>query len=349
VAGEPCVVKLRSLALSVATGWDGVSRPEERAMRFNVMLEPQEGITYAEQLAVARRAEQLGFEGMYRSDHYSSVGGRAAVGSPDAWAAIAGLARGTDRIRLGTLVSPVTFRLAGNLAKVVATVAEMAGVVPPGESRIVLGMGTGWLETEHRQHGFPFEDVATRFRRLEEHLHAITSLWDPARDEVTLDGEFVSLESARFAPKPDPRPRIVVGGKGLRKTPDLAARFADELNGVFSSPEECRRQRAALDEACRSVGREPSSIAYSLMTGCLVGATEEEFRARAAQLHGRTGGGGDLDGWLEHLSGAWVLGTPERARERLAALSEAGVEAVMLQHQLHDDLDMLDVIAEHLM
>jgi alkanesulfonate monooxygenase SsuD/methylene tetrahydromethanopterin reductase-like flavin-dependent oxidoreductase (luciferase family) len=317
-------------------------------MRFNVMLEPQEGITYAEQLAVARRAEQLGFDGLYRSDHYSSVGGRESVGSTDAWAAIAGMARGTDRIRLGTLVSPVTFRPAGNLAKVVATVAEMAGVVPPGESRVVLGLGTGWLEVEHRQHGFPFEDMATRFRRLTEHLEVITALWDPARPEVSFDGEFVTIEAARFAPKPIPRPRVIVGGKGLRKTPALAARFADELNGVFSSPQECARQRAALDEACRSEGREPSSIAYSLMTGCLVGADEAEYWERAQRLHARTGGG-DFEGWLESLSGAWVLGGPAQARERLAALAEAGVDGIMLQHQLHDDLDMLDVIAEHLM
>jgi alkanesulfonate monooxygenase SsuD/methylene tetrahydromethanopterin reductase-like flavin-dependent oxidoreductase (luciferase family) len=318
-------------------------------MRFNVMLEPQEGITYADQLAVARRAEALGFDGLYRSDHYSSVGGRESLGSTDAWAAIAGIARGTERIRLGTLVSPVTFRPAGNLAKVVATVAEMAGVLPGGESRIVLGMGTGWMETEHRQHGFPFEDTATRFRRLEEHLQAVTGLWDPAQREVSMDGEFVTLEAARFAPKPNPRPRIVVGGKGLRKTPLLAARYAAELNGVFSSPQQCARQRAALDEACRTVDRDPADITYTLMTGCLVGATEAEFRDRAGRLHQRTRGDGDLDAWLESLSDAWVLGTPDRARERLAALAEAGVDGIMLQHQLHDDLDMLDVIAEHLM
>ncbi len=315
-------------------------------MRLNVMLEPQEGITYAEQLAVARRAEELGFDGLYRSDHYSSVARRADLGSTDAWAVLAGLARETSRIRLGTLVSPVTFRPAGNLAKVVATVSDMAGTAADGRSRVVLGMGTGWLESEHRQHGFPFEDLGTRFDRLGEHLEAVASLWDPDREEVTIVGDHVAIEAARFAPKPLPRPRIVVGGKGLRKTPLLAARYADELNAAFASPAQAAAQRRALDDACAAVGRALESIDYSVMTGCLVGATEEEFTSRAARLHERSRSEADLDTWLAELEGAWVLGTPERARARLAALADAGVDQVMLQHQLYDDLDMLDVMAE---
>ena len=313
-------------------------------MQLSAMLEPQEGITYQEQLDVALRAEELGFDGFYRSDHYISVAGRSDVGSTDAWAVLAGLARDTSRIRLGTLVTPVTFRPAGNLAKVVATVHELAGSGPGGESRISLGLGTGWLEAEHRQHGFPFEDVGTRFRRLEEHLAVISALWDPEVAEVSFDGEFVRIEAGRFQPVPQPRPRIVVGGKGLKRTPALAARFADGLNGVLTPPEHCAAQRRALDEACREVGRDPSEVTYSLMTGCIVGADVAEFRERAGLLHSRTASG-DFDAWLAELEGAWVLGTPDRARARLDELAAAGVEEVMLQHQLHDDLDMLEVAA----
>ncbi len=309
------------------------------------MLEPQEGISYSEQLAVARRAEELGFDGFYRSDHYLSVAGRVGVGSTDAWAVLAGLARDTSRIRLGTLVSPVTFRPAGNIAKVVATVHEMAGTGPDGQSRISLGLGTGWLESEHRQHGFPFEDVGTRFRRLEEHLAVVNALWDPAVEEVDFDGEFVQIAAGRFAPVPLPRPRIVVGGKGLRRTPYLAARYADGLNGVLTPPEHCAAQRRALEVACREVGRDPDTVTYSLMTGCIVGTDESDFRERAATLHSRTGSG-DFDAWLAELEGAWVLGSVDRARARLDELAAVGVEHVMLQHQLHDDLEMLEVAAQ---
>lgn len=310
-----------------------------------MMLEPQEGLDYDDLLAVARRVEATGLDGLYRSDHYSSVSGRAGLASTDAWATLAGLARDTEGIRLGTLVSPVTFRPAGNLAKVVATVAGMAGAGADGGSRIVLGMGTGWLETEHRQHGFPFEDVGVRFDRLEEHLAAVTALWDPQHDPVDQSGTHVRLEGAVFRPKPQPRPRLVVGGGGMRRTPGLAARYADELNNVFASPQRCAEQRAALDAACEQQGRDPASIGYSLMTGCLVGATQEEFRARVRRLQSENGDGRDIDSYLAELSEAWVLGTPERAADRLGALAESGVEAVMLQHQLPDDLDMIDVIA----
>lgn len=151
-------------------------------MRLNVMLEPQEGMSYQQILAVAQRTERLGFEGLYRSDHYASVAGRQGLDSTDAWATLGGLARETSWLRLGTLVSPVTFRPAGNIAKVAATVSEMAGPAPDGRARLDLGLGTGWLEAEHRNFGFPFEDLATRYRRLAEHLEVVDGLWDPERD-----------------------------------------------------------------------------------------------------------------------------------------------------------------------
>lgn len=316
-------------------------------MRLSVMLEPQEGLAYDQILAVARRAEAVGLGGFYRSDHYASVAERPALPSTDAWATLAGLARETTRITLGTMVSPVTFRPAGNLAKVVATVAEMAGTVDGGP-RVHLGMGTGWLETEHRQHGFPFEDIATRFRRLGEHLAVVRGLWDPDRDPFSFDGEFVTIDDARFAPVPAPRPRIVVGGTGRRTTPRLAARFADELNTPFQSPEDCRAMRQALDDACDAEGRDPASIPLTLMTGCVVGVSPSDFRARAERIHGGAGlapASGTVDGWIDAQADTWVLGGPEQAAHRLGELADAGVAGVLLQLQDPDDLDMLDVVA----
>lgn len=310
-------------------------------MRLSIMLEPQEGLSYAQQLAVAQRAEATGFAGFYRSDHYSSVVGGAGLASTDAWAVLAGLARETEHITLGTMVSPATFRPAGNLAKVVATVAEMAGPVD-GQPRIHLGMGTGWLETEHLQHGFPFEDLGTRFRRLEEHLRIVRGLWDPDRDPFDFAGEFVAIDHARF-PAPDPRPRVIVGGAGRRTTPRLAATYADELNTVFQSPAGCREMRDALDAACEAQGRDPASISLTLMTGCIVGASEVDYQARARRLHAAIGSG-DFDAWLDGLAGAWILGGPEQAVSRLGALTEAGVTGVLLQHRDPDDLDMIDAV-----
>jgi alkanesulfonate monooxygenase SsuD/methylene tetrahydromethanopterin reductase-like flavin-dependent oxidoreductase (luciferase family) len=333
-------------------------------MRINLMIEAQEGMAYADLLAVARRAEDLGFEGLYRSDHYASVFDRAGLGSTDAWATLAGLARDTERIVLGTLVSPVTFRPAANLAKVVATVAEMAGTVSdshvqaarrvPGSastaigptSRVHLGLGTGWLESEHTQYGFPFGDLGTRFRRLEELLQVIQGLWDPAQESFTFEGEFERLVNPRFLPVPDPRPRIIVGGRGRTRTLPLAVTYADELNSPSATPSECRQLRDALDAACERQRRDPSTITFSLMTGCLVGATDRELQARAKRLDTLATSYPRLADYQRRLMVRGVVGTPERAADRLREFAKAGVERIMLQHLLHDDLELLDLVAE---
>lgn len=317
-------------------------------MRLNVMTEPQEGVTYAQLLALAQHAERLGFEGFYRSDHYTSVSGHGERGSTDAWATLAGLARETQRIRLGTMVTPVTFRTAGNLAKVVATVTEMAGTDPSGRSRVDAGFGTGWLETEHIQHGFPFEDLATRFDRLAEHLAVVTGLWDARRAPFTFEGEHVTVRAARFVPPPDPRPRVVVGGRGMRKTPRLAAQFADELNAAFFTPEQCRQQRTALAEACEAIDRDPREVTYSVMTGCVVGATTAELNERVDQLTSFLALDEDVAAALERFRPSWIVGTPDEVADRLGSYAEAGVQRIMLQQLLVDDLDMLDVLSEHL-
>jgi alkanesulfonate monooxygenase SsuD/methylene tetrahydromethanopterin reductase-like flavin-dependent oxidoreductase (luciferase family) len=334
-------------------------------MRINLMIDPEEGMTYAELVALARRAEALGFEALYRSDHYASVFDQYGVGSTDAWATLAGLARDTQCIMLGTLVSPATFRPPAQLAKVVATVAEMAGTTPrapdglldpapgrpsaaAGSSRVHLGLGTGWLASEHLQYGFPFDDLGTRFRRLEELLQVIRGLWDPAQNPFSFEGQFERLVEARFLPKPNPRPRIIVGGRGRTKTMRLAVTYADELNIPSATPPDCREQRDALDAACQRYGRNPSTITFSLMTGCLVGATEREFQARAARLEKLASGYPKLADYRRRLATRGIVGTPEEAADRLGQLAEVGVERIMLQHLLHDDLELLDLIAEEI-
>jgi alkanesulfonate monooxygenase SsuD/methylene tetrahydromethanopterin reductase-like flavin-dependent oxidoreductase (luciferase family) len=334
-------------------------------MRINLMIEPQEGMTYTELLALARRAEALGFEALYRSDHYASVFDREEVGSTDAWATLAGLARDTHRIMLGTLVSPATFRPPAQLAKVVVTVAEMAGTASrapdellgsapgwsaaaAGASRVHLGLGTGWLASEHLQYGFPVDDVATRFRRLEELLQVVRGLWDPSQDPFSFEGEFERLVEARFVPKPNPRPRIIVGGRGRTKTMRLAVTYADELNIPSATPAECRELRDALYAACERYRRSPSTITFSLMTGCLVGATERELRARAARLEKLASGYPRLADYRRRVAVRGIVGTPEEAAERLGQLAQVGVERIMLQHLLHDDLELLDLVAEEI-
>ena len=314
-------------------------------MKFNVMIEGQDGVTYADLLAIAQRAEALGFAGMYRSDHYSN-GPKRDVVSTDAWASLGGLVRETKRITLGTLVTPATFRPIGNLAKAVATVAEMAGPAPDGGSRVVLGMGTGWMEVEHRRHGFPFEDLGTRFRRLEEHLEVLTKLWDRSRQPFDYDGEFVSIADADFAPVPDPRPRIVIGGAGLSKTPRLAAHYADELNAVMLSPDQCREQRAALHDACTAIDRDPATIRYSVMTRCLVGRTQAEFEERARRSQERSGREGSLADYIDSLQPHWLVGTVDRMHALVDEYTAAGVEQLMLQHLVVEDMDMLELVAE---
>jgi alkanesulfonate monooxygenase SsuD/methylene tetrahydromethanopterin reductase-like flavin-dependent oxidoreductase (luciferase family) len=317
-------------------------------MRINLMIEPQEGMTYSEILAVARRADELGFEGLYRSDHYASVFGREGVGSTDAWTTLAGLVRETERIALGTLVSPVTFRPAANLAKVVATVAEMAGTAVGQASRVHLGMGTGWLVTEHTMYGLPFDDLGTRFRRLEEQLQILRGLWDSNGEPFSFHGEFEGVKDAQLLPRPDPRPRVIVGGRGPVKTVRLAVRYADELNSPSATPEECWKLRAVLDDACERDGRDPSTITFSLMTGCLVGATTKDFRARVRRLETLATRYPRLADYHERLAVRGVVGTPDQATDRIGRLAEAGVERIMLQHLFHDDLDLLDVVAEEI-
>jgi F420-dependent oxidoreductase-like protein len=289
---------------------------------------------------MAEAAERLGFEALFTSDHYLSEQGNRDRGSSDAWTMLSALAARTSTIRLGTLVSPVTFRQPAVLAKQAATVDRVSG------GRVELGMGAGWWEEEHRTHGFPFPPVSERFERLEEQLAIVHGLLTEER--FSFQGKHYQLDNAPFWPKPvqEPRMPFVLGGTTVGPWMQrLIATYADEFNTVGGSPETVRgrmkRARAGLD----SVGRSPDSLTTSFMTWCFVGQTEDEWRGRAEAAHALDPDAGPFEDSLRELEADCILGTPDRAAERLREYAEAGVQRVMLNHSLFDDLDMLEVLA----
>lgn len=323
-------------------------------MRFALQIEPQQGLSYAEQLAVAKRAEANGFETLFRSDHYASFPGPAGRPTTDAWAVLAGLARDTERIGLGTLVSPVTFRHPGNLAKVATTVDEMSG------GRLEVGVGAGWNELEHRQFGLPFPPIRERADLLEDQLAILRGLWGEP-DGWSYQGHVVSIADANFKPRPvdvpgrprtaigGARPRILVGGEGSPRSYRLAARYADEFNlSSASGPDRIREVYAELDAACEAIARDPATLTRSAMTGVLVGRDDAEMKERVAAMIRALGADAD-DGWLEERELRWVTGTPDQTREMVSRLAAAGVERLMLQDFLPWDLDMIDVMGETLL
>jgi len=318
-------------------------------MRYALMIEPQQGLTYADQLAIARRAEALGFEALFRSDHYESFPGAAGNPTTDAWAVLAGLARETSTIHLGTLVSPATFRTPGNLAKVAITVDEMSG------GRIEVGVGTGWHEHEHAAHGFPFPPIGERAERLEETLEILHGLWD-GPDGWSFEGQHFTVADALFRPKPGSvagrngtRPRLITGGGGTARGYRIAAKYSDEFNLSSSSPEEAVEKFALLDAACGAIGRDPSTLTHSVMAGVLVAHDAAELERRTAKLAEAFGGADDeFTDWIEKRAPRWVYGMPEQARERAAEFAAAGTERLVLQDFLPWDLDMIDLTAEAL-
>jgi F420-dependent oxidoreductase-like protein len=322
-------------------------------MRFALMIEPQQGMTYGDQLAVAKRAEANGFETLFRSDHYTSFPGEAGRRTTDAWAVLAGLARDTQRIGLGALVSPVTFRHPGNLAKVVTTVDEMSG------GRIEIGLGAGWNEQEHRQLGLPFPPISERADLLEDALEMLHGLWGQP-DGWSFAGHQVTVVNASFHPKPvdvpgrprtpigGARPRILVGGGGTPRSFRLAAGHADEFNLNAKSPGHAREAYAALDAACVAIGRDPAELTHSAMVGVLVGRNDAELSGRFSAAVRAFGPDADDVAWLTEREGRWITGTPEAAREAVRRYAAAGAERIMLQDFLPWDLDMIDVMGEFL-
>ncbi len=310
-------------------------------MRLALMIEPQQGCSYEDQLAVARHAEAAGFETLFRSDHYDSFPGAGGRPTTDAWTVLAGLARETTRIRLGALVSPVTFRHPGNLAKVVATVDEMSG------GRVELGLGAGWNEAEHRHHGFPFPPIEVRADMLEEQLAVLRGLWGEP-DGWTFDGRHYQVPGSLFRPRPvqQPGPPIIVGGEGSPRSMRIAVRFADEFNVTSSDASRVADRFAHLDEIARSAGRESSTIVHSAMVGVLVGRDQAEIDRRAASLLAAVGSPADASAWLAERRTRWIFGTPDDARAMADRFAAAGAQRLMLQDFLPWDLEMIDLLGE---
>jgi alkanesulfonate monooxygenase SsuD/methylene tetrahydromethanopterin reductase-like flavin-dependent oxidoreductase (luciferase family) len=310
-------------------------------MRLCLMIEGQEAVGWERWLELAGACDRAGFEALFRSDHYLSVADRRERGSLDAWGTICALAARTERLRLGTLVSPVTFRHPSNLAKLAATAAEIAG---PG--RIELGLGAGWWEAEHRAYGFPMPPVGERMEMLAEQLELVIRTW--TEDDLSFEGAHYSTSGLDARPKPQPRPRVIVGGSGRPRTVALAARWADEYNTINKTPEQFRAVRDAVLEAADRLNRE-RPISFSLMTGFLIATDREELRDRARQLADwRDQDPADPDSLIASLPEAWIVGTVEEAASQFAELERAGVERVMLQHHLHGHTDTIDLIGRRL-
>ena len=306
-------------------------------MRYALMTEPQQGLSYDEILALARAAEQAGLEAFFRSDHYASFPGEGGLSTTDAWATLAGLARETTTIRLGALVSPVTFRVPGNLAKVIQTVDEMS------DGRIEAGFGAGWNEEEHAQLGIPFPPLAERFDMLAEELALIHGLWTEP-DGWSFTGKHWQVRGAKrhgeIARGGRRHPHIILGGKGMPRMAELVARYGDEFNLLSASPDDAPAAYARVRAACQRTGRDPDQLVYSAMTGVLVAETEGDLRTRVDDLMKALGRGqAEGEAWLAERRGRWIMGTPDQARERAAALEKQGTQRIMLQDFLPRDLD----------
>ena len=306
-------------------------------MRYALMTEPQQGLSYDEILALARTAEEAGLEAFFRSDHYASFPGEAGLPTTDAWATLAGLARETKTIRLGTLVSPVTFRIPGNLAKLIQTADEMS------DGRIEAGFGAGWNDEEHTQLGIPFPALAERFDMLAEELALIHGLWTE-EDGWSFDGKYWQVRDAKrhgqIARGGRRHPHIILGGKGMPRLAELVARYGDEFNLLSASPDAAPAAYGRVRAACQQVGRDPDEIVYSAMTGVLVAETEVDLLARVNDLMQALGqSASDGETWLAERRGRWIMGTPDEARERAAALEMQGTQRIMLQDFVPRDLD----------
>ena len=301
-------------------------------MKLRIFTEPQQGADYQTLRAVALAAEELGFDAFFRSDHYLAMGGAGLPGPTDSWVALGALAVETSRIRLGTMVTAATFRLPGPLAISVAQVDQMSG------GRIEIGIGAGWFEREHTAYGIPFPPVGERFDRLEEQLAILTGLWEAKEGETfSFAGTYYQLTDSPALPKPAqrPRPPVILGGSGPRRTPRLAATFADEYNVPFHSVADSEAAFSRVRDACTAAGRDPGSMIYSVAQTVCCGKDEAEFRRRAAAI-----------GWEPaDFREKGIGGTPGAVAAKLAEFAEIGAERVYLQVLDLHDLDHLALIA----
>jgi len=306
-------------------------------VELRIFAEPQEGATYEQQLAMARAAERHGFGAFFRSDHLLRIKpGDPGPGPTDSWVTLGALARETSTIRLGTMVTSATFRLPGPLAVSVAQVDEMS------DGRIELGLGTGWFEAEHLAYGIPFPSFGERFDRLEEQLEIVTGLWGtPPGGTYEFTGRHYTLGLGPALPKPvqQPRPPLIVGGLGTRRTPALAARFAAEYNVPFAPVEMAGERIEGVRSACAAVGRDPDELVYSHAVTVCCAESEPELERRAERI-GRT---------VEDLRSGGAAGTPAEVAERLGEYRDAGASRSYLQVIDLDDLDQVALIAAEVM
>jgi F420-dependent oxidoreductase-like protein len=302
-------------------------------MRLRIFTEPQQGADYATLLRVAKAAEDLGFDGFFRSDHYLKMGSVSGLPGPtDAWVTLGGLAVQTERIRLGTLVSPVTFRYPGPLAVTVAQVDQMSG------GRVELGIGAGWFDAEHHAYGVPFPDLGDRFTMLDEQLAVITGLWQtPEGERFTFSGKHYSVTDSPALPKPAqrPRPPVIIGGGGQKRTPRLAATYADEYNAAFDRVPGTQAAFDRVRDAVGNAGRPESSMIYSAAQVVCCGRNAGEIGRRAAAI------GREADEMREN----GLAGTPDEIVAKIGEFAAIGAERVYLQVLDLDDIDHLELIA----
>jgi F420-dependent oxidoreductase-like protein len=310
-------------------------------MQLCLMIEGQEGVSWSEWMALAGACERHGVPALFRSDHYLNLDGRHPErGSLDAWGTICGLAALTTTLRLGTLVSPVTFRHPSNVAKLATTADHIS------DGRVELGLGAGWHEREHAAYGFPFPPTRERVDELEEQLQIVHGHW---REGIfSFRGRHYRLDELDAQPKTvqRPHPPLILGGNAGPRSAGLAARHADEYNTAFPSEADVRVRREQILAACAAAGRDP--IPFSVMTAVLAGSDRAELRERAARLLARIGTGGSVESFLAEPPYGWIVGTVDQVTEQLERLREAGVSRVMCQQLLHDDLDAVALLGEQL-
>ncbi|MGH9098240.1 MAG: LLM class F420-dependent oxidoreductase [Acidimicrobiales bacterium] len=303
-------------------------------MELRIFTEPQQGASYDQQVRVAQLAEQLGFDAFFRSDHFLAMGDTDGLPGPtDAWITLAGIARETRRIRLGTLMTSATFRLPGLLAVAVAEVDAMS------QGRVELGLGSGWFDGEHTAYGVPFPPLGERFERLEEQLAIITGMWAcPSGDRFSFHGDHYQLEDCPALPKPvqRPGPPVLIGGHGPKHTPRLAATYGAEVNVPFVSKEDSATQFRRSKAVCESIGRDPGSLVCSAAQVVCCGRDEAELARRADEI-GRS---------VDELRQNGLCGTPDEVVEKLVSFANVGTDRMYLQFLTLDDLEHLELIGE---
>jgi F420-dependent oxidoreductase-like protein len=305
-------------------------------MRIGIFVQGQEGVTWCQWTDLASAVERHGFESLMVADHYRSYRNETDLGGLDAFVTLAGIAALTSRVRLGTLVSPVTYRHPSVTAKMATAIDHVSG------GRFELGLGAGWFEREHRELGFAFPPTRDRLDILDEQLELIHRQW--TEPIVDWDGRHYRLEGCTALPKPlqDPHPPLIVGGEARPRSLRTAARWADEYNTPFVGPGECARRRSLLEETCAEHGRGDGDVVFSVLLGCVLGDSKADIRAAARDLLARKGETADPDAWLQELGDGWLVGDAGHIGARLEAFREAGVDRVYLTHLAHDDLSAIE-------